>query len=130
MLAGVSITWYTWLEQGRRINASPDVLSAIGRALRLDDAGTEHLLGLAQPSPSPIDVPQEAPSALVRLIESMEPAPAYVLGPRWEFLAWNQAQARLYPRIAVLDGLDRNLRLDWLDRVLGIERVHWRHRVT
>ena len=30
MLAGVSITWYTWLEQGRRINASPDVLSAIG----------------------------------------------------------------------------------------------------
>ena len=41
MLAGVSITWYTWLEQGRRINASPDVLSAIGRALRLDEAGLD-----------------------------------------------------------------------------------------
>ena len=54
MLAGVSITWYTWLEQGRRINASPDVLSAIGRALRLDDAGIEHLRALAQPSPSPV----------------------------------------------------------------------------
>jgi hypothetical protein len=109
MLAGVSITWYTWLEQGRRINASPDVLSAIGRALRLDDAGMEHLRALAQPSASPIAAPQEAPSALVRLIESMEPAPAYVLGPRWEFLAWNQAQARLYPRIADLDGIERNL---------------------
>ncbi len=109
MLAGVSITWYTWLEQGRRINASPDVLSAIGRALRLDDAGIEHLLGLAQPTPSPVEAPQEAPTALVRLIESMEPAPAYVLGPRWEFLAWNQAQARLYPRMAVLDGIERNL---------------------
>jgi transcriptional regulator with XRE-family HTH domain len=85
MLAGVSITWYTWLEQGRRINASPDVLTAIGRALRLDDAGIEHLHALAQPSPSPIPAPQEAPSALVRLIDSMEPAPAYVLGPHWEF---------------------------------------------
>ena len=109
LLAGVSITWYTWLEQGRRINASPDVMSAIGRALRLDDAGIEHLRTLAQPSPSPIAAPQEAPSALVRLIESMEPAPAYVLGPRWEFLAWNQAEARLYPRIVDLEGIDRNL---------------------
>ncbi len=109
MLAGVSITWYTWLEQGRRINASPDVLSAIGRALRLDEAGIDHLLGLAQPTSSPVDAPQEAPSALVRLIQSMEPAPAYVLGPRWEFLAWNAAQARLYPRIVELDGIERNL---------------------
>ena len=50
MLAGVSVTWYTWLEQGRRINASADVLRAIGRALRLDEARTEHLLALAQPS--------------------------------------------------------------------------------
>jgi transcriptional regulator with XRE-family HTH domain len=109
MLAGVSITWYTWLEQGRRINASADVLSAIGRALRLDDAGIEHLLALAQPSAAPVPAPQEAPTALVRLIDSMEPAPAYVLGPRWEFLAWNAAQARLYPRINELDGLERNL---------------------
>ena len=109
LLAGVSITWYTWLEQGRRINASPDVMSAIGRALRLDDAGIEHLRGLAQTSPSPVAAPQEAPSALVRLIESMEPAPAYVLGPRWEFLAWNAAEARLYPRIVELEGIERNL---------------------
>ena len=49
LLAGVSVTWYTWLEQGRRINASDDVLRAIGRALRLDDAGQDHLVSLAQP---------------------------------------------------------------------------------
>jgi transcriptional regulator with XRE-family HTH domain len=109
MLAGVSITWYTWLEQGRRINASPDVLTAIGRALRLDEAGTEHLLALAQPTATPTEAPREAPSALVRLIDAMEPAPAYVLGPRWEFLAWNAAQSRLYPRIADLAGIERNL---------------------
>jgi transcriptional regulator with XRE-family HTH domain len=109
MLAGVSLTWYTWLEQGRRINASPDVLNAIGRALELDEAGIEHLLALAQPSAAAVEAPQEAPTALVRLIEAMAPAPAYVLGPRWEFLAWNTAQARLYPRIDVLDGLECNL---------------------
>ncbi len=109
MLAGVSLTWYTWLEQGRRINASPDVLTAIGRALQLDDAGIDHLLALGQPTSTTVEAPQEAPAALVRLIESMSPAPAYVLGPRWEFLAWNDAQARLYPRIAELDGLERNL---------------------
>ena len=109
MLAGVSITWYTWLEQGRRINASDDVLAAIGRALKLDEVGIGHLLALAQPTTSPVAAPQEAPSALVRLINSMEPAPAYVLGPRWEFLAWNSAQARLYPRIVELEGIERNL---------------------
>lgn len=109
LLAGVSVTWYTWLEQGRRINASPDVLAAIGRALRLDEAGQQHLLTLARPAPGAVDAPTEAPSALARLIDSMEPAPAYVLGPRWEFLAWNRAEARLYPRIDRLEGLERNL---------------------
>jgi hypothetical protein len=39
----------------------------------------------------------------------MDPAPAYVLGPHWEFLAWNAAEARLYPRIDELDGIERNL---------------------
>ena len=32
-----------------------------------------------------------------------------MLGPRWEFLAWNPAQARLYPRIEELEGIERNL---------------------
>jgi transcriptional regulator with XRE-family HTH domain len=109
LLAGVSVTWYTWLEQGRRINASPDVLAAIGRALRLDEAGQQHLLTLARPAPGAVDAPTEAPSALARLIDSMDPAPAYVLGPRWEFLAWNRAEARLYPRIDRLEGPERNL---------------------
>jgi transcriptional regulator with XRE-family HTH domain len=112
LLAGVSVTWYTWLEQGRRINASTDVLRSIGRALRLDDAGQEHLVSLAQPvsvNGPAIATPDEVPSALRRLIEAFEPAPAYVLGPHWEFAAWNAAEARLYPPIEQLDGIERNL---------------------
>lgn len=109
MLAGVSVTWYTWLEQGRRINASQDVLSAIGRALNLDETGIAHLLALAQPASEPLAAPAEAPNALVRLITAMEPAPVYVLGPHWEFLAWNAGQTNLYPAIESLEGIERNL---------------------
>lgn len=110
MLAGVSVTWYTWLEQGRRINASTDVLEAVARALLLDDAARQHLLMLASDAPTgAVEVPEQAPDALVRMITAMEPAPAYVLGPRWEFLAWNRAQARLYPMIERLADHERNL---------------------
>ncbi|MEN9507415.1 MAG: hypothetical protein RI958_3341 [Actinomycetota bacterium] len=110
MLAGVSVTWYTWLEQGRPINASADVLHALARALRLDDAARRHLLALAADvaEATAVEV-DEVPDALVRLIASMDPAPAYVLGPRWEYLAWNRAQARLYPMIERLPEHDRNL---------------------
>lgn len=109
MLAGVSLTWYTWLEQGRRINASDDVLLAIGRALRLDDAGLDHLLSLTEPGTATLTAPTEAPSALVRLLDALMPAPSYVLGPHWEFVGWNAAQERLYPRIANLEPPRRNL---------------------
>jgi hypothetical protein len=105
----VSFTWYTWLEQGRQINASHDVLLAIGRALQLDEAEQEHLIALTDPGTALVEAPAEAPSALVRLIDSLMPAPAYVLGPHWEFVAWNTAQARLYPQIEELDPPRRNL---------------------
>jgi transcriptional regulator with XRE-family HTH domain len=109
MLAGVSVTWYTWLEQGRPINASVDVLEALARTLRLDAAEREHLLALSTQPANDAPSYEYAPDALVRLIESMEPAPAYVLGPRWEYLAWNRAQSLLFPPIERLVGPRRNL---------------------
>jgi transcriptional regulator with XRE-family HTH domain len=110
LLAGVSVTWYTWLEQGRPINASTDVLEALARSLRLGDAERQHLLALATRTPGePVPDVEHVPDALVRLIDSMQPAPAYVLGPRWEYLAWNRAQSLLYPMIEQLAPDDRNL---------------------
>ncbi len=110
LLAGVSVTWYTWLEQGRPINASVDVLDALARTLRLSEAERQHLLTLAhRPNGERPPEVEHVPDALVRLIASMDPAPAYVLGPRWEFLAWNRAQARLYPMIDQLADDDCNL---------------------
>src|ERR1700719_3202666 len=55
-LSGVGVTWYTWLEQGRQINASPQVLGAVARTLLLDQAEREHLFRLA-------DLPDAATAA-------------------------------------------------------------------
>lgn len=112
LLAGVSATWYTWLEQGRPINASRSVLDALGRALLLDDAAHAHLLALARDDGTATDVAPSTdppPDALVRLVEALAPAPAYVIGPRWEYLAWNRPQALLYPEAADLPVEERNL---------------------
>src|SRR4051794_18244606 len=81
LLAGVSVTWYTWLEQGRRINASRDVLLALARTLQLDEAGRSHVLALASgESHEPGGRNVEGPDAGTRLIASVEPPPADVLG--------------------------------------------------
>lgn len=86
------------------------MLTAIGRALRLDDAGRAHLLALARPDAGvPPETPVDVPDALTRLLDALEPAPAYVLGPAWEFLAWNAPQERLYPKLPSLEPEDRNL---------------------
>lgn len=110
-LAGVSVSWYTWLEQGRPINASIDVLDALARTLRLDPAQRDHLLALGgHPVRRPGDPHrQDVPDAIKRLLATLEPTPAYVLGPRWDFLAWNRAQVRLFPKLLDLPDPERNL---------------------
>src|SRR6201996_8619859 len=74
LLAGVGITWYTWLEQGRPINASVQVLDAVARALRLARASREHLYQLAEATPvQTADVPVVVPAALIDILESFSP---------------------------------------------------------
>ena len=96
-LAGVSVSWYTWLEQGRPVRASEQALDAIRAALRLDADGQEYLRALGrqegQAAASPV---QEVRPATLRLIEAQDPAPAYVLGPRFDLLAWNAATTAVY----------------------------------
>jgi len=111
LLAGVSVSWYTWLEQGRPINASPDVLDALARALHLDAVERDHLLALAgHPARRPIAPGGDSvPGAVQRLLDALEPAPAYVLGPRWDFLAWNGPFGALFPAVDRLPAEERNL---------------------
>lgn len=92
-LAGVGTTWYTWLEQAREVRASFDVLEALARALRLTHAERGHLILLGRGEQGPACRPpaERASPALKRLVENLGPSPAYVLGRRWDYLAWNEA---------------------------------------
>jgi transcriptional regulator with XRE-family HTH domain len=92
-LAGVGATWYTWLEQGRDVRASLDVLEALARALRLTQAERTHLVLLGRgEEPPPCKTPAERASpTLRRLIENLGANPAYIIGRRWDYLAWNDA---------------------------------------
>jgi transcriptional regulator with XRE-family HTH domain len=109
-LAGMGATWYTWLEQGREVRASLDVLESLARALRLDQAERSHLilLGRGEEAP-PCKSPAERVSpTLRRLIENLGPNPAYVLGRRWDYLAWNDAAVALLGDFAALPRAARN----------------------
>jgi transcriptional regulator with XRE-family HTH domain len=109
-IAGVGTTWYTWLEQGRDVRASLEVLEAIARALRLTPAERTHLVLLGRgEDPPPCRQPAERVSAtLKRLISNLGPNPAYVLGRRWDYLAWNPAAAALFGDYARLPRAARN----------------------
>jgi transcriptional regulator with XRE-family HTH domain len=92
-LAGVGTTWYTWLEQGRDVRASFDVLEAIAKALRLTPAERNHLILLGRGEEAPACKPpaEHVSPTLRRLVESLGANPAMVLGRRWDYLAWNRA---------------------------------------
>jgi transcriptional regulator with XRE-family HTH domain len=109
-LAGVGTTWYTWLEQGRDVQASLAVLEALARALRLSPAERAHMirLGRGEPAP-PLPAQKESVSpALRRLIDSLEPKPAYLLGRRFDFLAHNRAAAALFRELERVPPAQRN----------------------
>ncbi|HZE03683.1 MAG TPA: helix-turn-helix transcriptional regulator, partial [Solirubrobacteraceae bacterium] len=96
-LAGVGTTWYTWLEQGRDVRASLDVLEALARALRLTPAERTHLVLLGRgEEPPPCKSEERVSPTVRRLIENLGPNPAYVIGRRWDYLAWNEAAAALF----------------------------------
>jgi transcriptional regulator with XRE-family HTH domain len=103
-LAGVGVSWYTWLEQGRDINPSPEVLDALARALRLDAAERATLFALARtelPLPEGAETPagddaDGGHALLVSLVEALHPVPAYLLGPMTRILAWNHAASALF----------------------------------
>jgi len=109
-LSGVSLTWYTWLEQGRKIAASPQVVDALARALRLDAGQHRHLrrlAGLADPVAAA--QPGEAMSRLQRLVDSMMPSPAVIHDGHFDFVVWNRAYTRLRVDPAELDPDRRNM---------------------
>jgi transcriptional regulator with XRE-family HTH domain len=97
VLAGVSIDYYTRLEQGRERNPSAQVLDAIGRALKLTIDARGHIFRLARLNPHLAAGGSRdlVHPALLRLLDSFPSAAAYVLSPAFEVLATNAIAAAL-----------------------------------
>ncbi|HEY8521115.1 MAG TPA: helix-turn-helix transcriptional regulator [Gammaproteobacteria bacterium] len=108
-LAGVSVTWYTWLEQGRQIKVSAEVLERICTTLRLSPDEREYLFALVQHRPAPpLPRPMEGVSpTLLRLIDALA-VPAIVKTARWDVLAWNEL-AKVFRDYDALPPNRRNL---------------------
>ncbi|GAB0107387.1 helix-turn-helix transcriptional regulator [Nocardia sp. JMUB6875] len=90
-LSGVGVTWYTWLEQGREVAASRQVIDALARTLRLDPDQHRHLrflAGLAEPEDPDIDTDR---ARLQRLVDAVMPSPASIYDACFDYLVWNRA---------------------------------------
>ncbi|MFD3519295.1 helix-turn-helix domain-containing protein [Streptomyces sp. NPDC058653] len=134
-LAGVSVSYYTRLEQGQSQSASAEVLDAIARALRLGESERLHLHDLAradrprQANGRP--APERVTEAARQLLDVLADVPALVLGRRSDVLAWNRMGHALFAghldprapekagerpnmaRLVFLDPHTRELYADW-----------------
>jgi transcriptional regulator with XRE-family HTH domain len=108
-LAGVGVTWYTWLEQGRDINASPQVLDAVARTLLLDPHERDHLFRLADtPDGSGQGECASLPPTAQLLLDKLEPFPACVRNARFDVLAWNPAYEQMVGSLGDVPFEERN----------------------
>lgn len=109
-LAGVSLTWYTWLEQGRNISASAQVIDALARALRLDPDQQRHLRVLAGLPAAAGETPVAGELArLQRLVDAASPSVASVYDLHYNYVVWNTEYTRLRNDPALLPPGRRNL---------------------
>lgn len=114
VLAGVSVSWYTWLEQGRDIQPSADALRRIARVLKLDPVESAHLFALSSRELSQVSTGSGITEGLELLVRSIN-VPAYVRNTRLDILAWNDAIAELFVDYGSLEPHERNtLRLLFL----------------
>jgi transcriptional regulator with XRE-family HTH domain len=126
--ANVSVTWYTWLEQGRGGTPSAGVLDRIANALALTAAEREHLFLLAQHRPPEIRYHAPAPVAprLQRVLDGLPLSPALVKTAAWDIVAWNRAAAAVLTDYGELAPEQRNiLRIIFCDHRLRTKIIDW-----
>lgn len=146
-LAGVSITWYTWLEQGRVINTSREVIESVGRALQLSSEEHLHLLRLANYGDDGDSSPhgEEMNIGLQNIIDQLH-YPAIIANLRTEVLAYNRmaseiivdfhaipAAKRVMTRLIFTQPNLRNQLVNWkefADFTLGVFRSYFDQKVN
>ncbi|MFD4241089.1 helix-turn-helix transcriptional regulator [Streptomyces sp. NPDC058525] len=132
LLAGVSVAYYTRLEQGSGHNVSAEVLDALAQALRLDGTERAHLTHLARPRARrrrQSHRPQQVRPELRTLMDAMHGVPAYLVGRRQDVLAWNRLAAAVFGDFGALPVAERNLvRLVFLDPATAELYAEWECR--
>ncbi|MEZ5892956.1 MAG: helix-turn-helix transcriptional regulator [Parvularculaceae bacterium] len=109
-LAGISLTWYTWFEQGRDIRPSTEVLDNLSKVLRLDEKEREFLFHLAQGRPAPISgaLHSEVSVSTRQLLDTIG-VPALVIDENWTVIGWNRLMTRVLRDYSNIPPEDRNL---------------------
>ncbi|MDF0372427.1 XRE family transcriptional regulator [Streptomyces sp. FT05W] len=130
-LSAVGVTWYTWLEQARDIQVSPQVLDSLARALLLDRSERTHLFALAGAvDPAPGSDCAGVTPAFQEMLTRLEPFPACIQNSRYDILAYNRTYGRLLCDLDDVAPEDRNCMLlayvneDWRASVVDLPGVH------
>jgi transcriptional regulator with XRE-family HTH domain len=127
-LAHIGTSWYVWLEQGRDVHPSTQVLESLAQALRLTGNERRHLFLLAeQPLPSPALPSEEYVSpTLQQMLDDLNPTPTCVMGRRWDYLAWNRAADVVFAISEASPPYERNLIWRFFTDPMMRERLtHW-----
>lgn len=109
-LAGMSVTWYTWFEQGREIQLSAPMIERLGRTLRLSDTEREYLFALAQHRPPPlVSRPDEEIRPGTRHLLDNLTVPALVIVEDWTVVGWNALVTTAFRDYGQMERSERNL---------------------
>ncbi|MEU0936183.1 helix-turn-helix transcriptional regulator [Embleya sp. NPDC005971] len=127
-LSGVGVTWYTWLEQGRPINVSAQVIGGIARTLRLDGVELEHVKRLAcVPSTATLRSENAVDVDTQTLLDDFATLPAVVMNGRYDVLAYNDLYAKVFPALVAAPRARRNLIWELFTRPACCNPFHeWR----
>ncbi|MGQ4598079.1 MmyB family transcriptional regulator [Nocardia sp. R6R-6] len=113
ILAGLSPTWYTYIEQGRDINPSSEVLDSLAQVLQLSEGERSylHLLSCGRlPPPSPVVRQPSHEKLLWEIVWAFDSrCPVYAVTCSADVLAWNDAAEKCYTNFAKLPDQQRNI---------------------
>ncbi|MBO0796283.1 MAG: helix-turn-helix domain-containing protein, partial [Ktedonobacteraceae bacterium] len=127
-LANVGVTWYTWLEQGRDIHVSRQILESLAQGLRLNIDERTYLFSLAKHPLLPVSDGQreEISPLLQRFLDQLGANPAYIIGRRWDVLAWNRAACMVLGDFRAMPPEQRNIvRFVFTDQELRRRMLDW-----
>ncbi|MET9604954.1 helix-turn-helix transcriptional regulator [Streptomyces sp. NPDC006512] len=126
VLAGVGVSWYQWLEQGRDITVSAQVLDAVSRVLKLTSAERRHLYVLAGLNPPALEVApgdRDMCHGMKRLIDAWMPFPAHIMDAYWNTVMYNESAALVF---GMRPEIVQNCLIDFFtDPIYRSRATHW-----